>query len=79
MKVTIVSPEKIIFEGEAQSLTVPGMKGQFEILDHHAPIISSLGPGNVICHATGITEQAITIMGGFVEVSDNKVTLCVEM
>ena len=42
MKLTIVSPERILFQGDAESVTVPGTKGEFEVLNQHAPIISSL-------------------------------------
>ena len=42
MHLTIVSPEKILYEGEATVVAVPGTKGAFEVLDNHAPIISSL-------------------------------------
>ena len=43
----IVSPERIEFEGQVESVLVPGTMGQFEILTNHAPIISSLGVGEV--------------------------------
>jgi len=42
LKLRIVSPEEVIYDGDANSLKVPGTLGSFEILDHHAPIISSL-------------------------------------
>ena len=42
LKLKIVSPEKIEFDGEVQSVLVPGTLGSFEILQNHAPIISSL-------------------------------------
>ena len=48
MKVIIVSPEKVLYQGDASSVVVPGEKGRFEILDHHAPIISTLTKGTVV-------------------------------
>ena len=45
LKLRIVSPENVVYNGEAESLKVPGMMGEFEILDNHAPIISSLVTG----------------------------------
>ena len=42
LKLKIVSPQKIEFEGDVQSVLVPGVLGQFEILTNHAPIISAL-------------------------------------
>lgn len=73
LKLKIVSPEKIEFEGEVESVKVPGMLGNFEILTDHAPLISSL--------KEGIVEYAgnqLAINGGFVEVQKNVVSLCVE-
>lgn len=77
LQVTIVSPETTLFEGAADSVVVPGEKGQFEILKQHAPIISSLTAGIVICNGPTSFEQ--TIKGGFVEVANNRVSLCIEV
>ena len=48
LKLRIVSPENVVYNGEAESLKVPGMMGEFEILDNLAPIISSLVTGIVV-------------------------------
>ena len=48
LKLIIVSPEKQLYQGDAQSVKVPGSLGEFEILDNHAPIISSLDVGQVV-------------------------------
>lgn len=74
----IVSPEKIVYDGPAERVRVPGTLGSFEILDHHAPIISSLEVGTVEYVAQGRTES-LDINGGFVEVRKNEVNLCVEV
>ena len=47
LKLKIVSPERVEFEGEVESVLVPGSLGQFEILNDHAPIISLLDKGKV--------------------------------
>ena len=47
LKLKIVSPERIEFDGEVESVLVPGAQGQFEILKDHAPIISTLDKGVV--------------------------------
>ncbi len=78
LKLKIVSPEKIVFEGEVESVLVPGTMGEFEILNDHAPIISSLEAGRVEYAQNGQKERFL-IQGGFVEVQRNKVSLCVEM
>lgn len=77
MKLTIVSPETTLFSGEAVSVLVPGRKGQFEVLEGHAPIISSLGKGSVV-YKTASESKTVDISGGFIDVANNEVSLCVE-
>ncbi len=78
LQLRIVSPEKIEFDGAVESVLVPGTMGQFEILTGHAPIISSLGEGQVVYTAPD-GKHTIDICGGFVEVQKNKVSLCIEL
>lgn len=78
LKLKIVSPEKVVYQGEAESVLVPGTRGSFEILSGHAPIISTLTKGNVeYVGAEG--TQTLPVHGGFVEVQKNEVRLCVEI
>ena len=79
LKLKIVSPERIEFEGEVDSVLVPGSMGQFEILVNHAPIISSLDKGRVVYTLPGDEKKSLDICGGFVEVQKNVVSLCVEI
>jgi F-type H+-transporting ATPase subunit epsilon len=79
LKLKIVSPEKIEFEGEVNSVLVPGTMGQFEILVNHAPIISSLDKGKVVYALPDGEKKSLSITGGFVEVQKNVVSLCVEI
>ncbi len=74
----IVSPEKIVFTGEVDSVLVPGEVGQFEILNNHAPIISTLVAGSV-AYTVGSVKTSFQVLGGFVSVKKNEVSLCVEM
>ena len=73
LKLKIVSHEKVEFTGEVESVKVPGMMGNFEILTDHAPIISSLQKGLV-----EYDGQQLEILGGFVAVQKNEVSICVE-
>lgn len=73
LQLKIVSPEKVEFTGEVERVIVPGLQGQFEILNNHAPIISILQKGVV-----EYDKERLPILGGFVEVQKNKVSLCVE-
>ena len=77
MQVEIITPEEKIFQGEADVVTLPGKKGSFTILNHHAPIISLLTKGNIILKDNE-NEYSFSIEGGFIELSNNKVTICVE-
>lgn len=75
----IVSPIKVEYDGEVESIVVPGTQGQFEILKDHAPIISSLEEGTVVYRIAGGNNIELAILGGFVEVQKNVVSLCVEI
>ena len=78
LKLKVISPERILFIGDVERVLVPGMLGSFEILQHHAPIISTLENGKVTFSiAEGDTTELI-IMGGFAEVQKDEVRLCVE-
>lgn len=73
LKLKIVSPERIEYTGEVESVKVPGTQGNFEILTDHAPIISSLQKGVV-----EYDGRQLEILGGFVAVQKNEVSICVE-
>ena len=79
LQLKIVSPERILFTGEVKSVVVPGSLGEFEILENHAPIISSLEKGTVAYKLSDTDESRLEILGGFVEVQKNEVRLCVEL
>ena len=72
---SIVTPEKIYCEAEINSLVVPGTEGYLGILSHHAPLISSLKPGKIEYKDSENKEIVLAVSGGFIEVSDNKVTI----
>ena len=74
----IVSPEKVEYDGAVENVLVPGTAGQFEILNDHAPIISTLQKG-VVEYTTKEGKVNLNILGGFVEVQKNVVSLCVEI
>ena len=78
LQLKIVSPEKVEYDGAVESVLAPGTAGQFEILNDHAPIISTLQKG-VVEYATKAGKVSLNILGGFVEVQKNAVSLCVEL
>ena len=78
LKLRIVSPEKIVFVGDVESVTMPGTSGEFQVLPNHAPLISSLEAGRV-AYDCADGRKEIDITGGFAEVQNNNVSLCVEL
>jgi F-type H+-transporting ATPase subunit epsilon len=77
MTLEIISPEKIVFSGDAESVTLPGVLGSFTILDRHAPIISALEKGKLAYTSRG-KETVMTMDGGFVEAKKNQVSVCID-
>ena len=78
LQLKIVSPEKVEYDGAVERILVPGTMGQFEILNDHAPIISTLQKGTVE-YVNTEGKTSLEIQGGFVEVQKNQVSLCVEL
>ncbi len=79
LRLKIISPEKVVYIGDVENVTVPGTAGSFEILTDHAPIISSLNAGKVVYTTTKDGPKQLDIKDGFVEVQKNFVSLCVEV
>ena len=77
LHLSIVSPEKSIFDGNVKIVTLPGMIGSFSILPGHAPIVSSLKAGTLSYTTMDGEEHTMDIQGGFVEMSDGTVSACV--
>ncbi|WP_294634881.1 ATP synthase F1 subunit epsilon [uncultured Bacteroides sp.] len=78
LSLNIVSPEKEIYNGEVESVTLPGMTGAFTILPQHAPIVSSLRAGKLTYVPVGGEKQDLDIRGGFVELSGGVVSACID-
>ena len=78
MNLTILTPEKEIFKGAVKSVKLPGITGQFEILDNHAAIVSALSAGKVRVLTTDNSTNLYDISKGFVEVLNNEVSLLVQ-
>ncbi len=77
MNLVILTPEKEVFAGTVKSVKVPGTSGQFEILSGHAPIVSSLGEGEVRILDDEGGKSLYTIERGFIEVINDEVSLLV--
>ena len=75
MKLLILTPDKQVFDGDITSVKVPGTSGQFEVLNGHAPIVSSLEEGVVRVIETGGSRKEFNIEKGFIEVINNEVAI----
>lgn len=74
MFLEVVTPSKKVFEGEVSIVTFPGVDGSFQVMNDHAPMVSTLKEGNMIYKLNG-TENVVGITGGVVEVLNNKIVV----
>ncbi|HMP28851.1 MAG TPA: ATP synthase F1 subunit epsilon [Saprospiraceae bacterium] len=79
MKLVVLTPGKELFKGDVESVKVPGTKGQFEILNGHSPIVSSLAKGTIRIKTSEGASKEFKISKGFVEVLKNEVSLLVQL
>jgi F-type H+-transporting ATPase subunit epsilon len=75
LKISVISPEATLFEGEAASLTAPAFDGEVGILSMHAPMVTTLGRGIL---KIGDGAQRFQVEGGFLQVVDNVVRVVTE-
>tara|TARA_Y100000817_G_scaffold300437_1_gene279452 strand:+ start:202 stop:612 length:411 start_codon:yes stop_codon:yes gene_type:complete len=74
MRLDIVTAEKLVYSDEVSSVVAPGAEGQLGILPNHAPLLTSLKPGELKVSKEG-EETNIAVSGGFLEVLKNVVTI----
>lgn len=77
LTVSVVSPERTLYEGQAESIVAPAFDGQVGILTNHAPMLTLLGTGELRLSGGG-SERKFTVAGGFLEVADNRVRIVTE-
>lgn len=79
MKLIVLSPEKELLSADVVAVELPGSKGRFEILANHAPLVTSLAKGEVKWKKEmELDFELMEVEGGFAEVKENVVTVCVE-
>jgi len=79
MKVDIITPGSVLFTGDGIHLVqLPGVDGSFEIMNHHAPLISVLKNGRIKIVVKGESPQYFEVKGGVIEVQNNKVLILAE-
>jgi F-type H+-transporting ATPase subunit epsilon len=78
IKIKIHSPTGTIYDGSVTHVTFPGEVGSFSVYPLHAPIISTLVQGDIICYVSDNEKKTIAVQSGFVEVKDNLAIVCIE-
>ncbi len=84
MYLEIVTPDKTHFQGEVDQATFPGSDGSFQVLNNHAPLISTLGKGDLSYtkisekDQSKISEEVLIVNGGVVEVLNNRIIVLAE-
>lgn len=78
MTLEIITPEKEMYNGTVTSVKVPGSSGEFEILNNHASIVSSLIKGNIRVINDKQEELNFNIKGGVIEMQNNKIVILAE-
>jgi F-type H+-transporting ATPase subunit epsilon len=77
LQLEIVTPEKLAYEGQVDSVVLPGSQGELGVLPHHAPLVSTLGAGELRLR-TGSQEESFAIVGGFLQVLPDRVVVMAE-
>ncbi len=78
MKVKITKPDSVLYEGEAKLVQLPGTGGLFEVMNNHAPIISSMKQGKVRLVTDSGEEHTYDIRGGVVKGQQNDLLILVQ-
>jgi F-type H+-transporting ATPase subunit epsilon len=77
IRLEIVTPERLVFDETVDGVTLPGSEGELGVLPNHAPLVSTLGVGELKIRSGG-TEDWFAIAGGFVQVLPDKVVVMAE-
>jgi F-type H+-transporting ATPase subunit epsilon len=76
LKVSVISPERVLYDGDASSVVAPAFDGEVGVLEGHAPLMSLLGSG--ILRLEGEVPRRFEVSGGFLQVEDNHVRVVTE-
>jgi F-type H+-transporting ATPase subunit epsilon len=77
LQLEIVTPERSVFSDTVDSVQLPGSEGELGVLPHHAPLVATLGLGELRYRKEGI-EESFAIVGGFLQVRPDKVVVLAE-
>jgi F-type H+-transporting ATPase subunit epsilon len=75
MQVEVVTPERVIYSGEATMVVTRTLSGEIAFLPNHAPFLGALVENHTRIYVTDDQVEHVAVQGGFVEVSDNRVSI----
>ncbi|MDE0159616.1 MAG: ATP synthase F1 subunit epsilon [Candidatus Dadabacteria bacterium] len=75
LRLKIITPEKLVFDGEVEELVAPGQMGEFGVLPGHVPFLSVLFPGRLRFKTVESGENTLIIHGGLADVKDDTVSI----
>ena len=78
MRVTVISPEDSVFDGEATAIVAPAHDGEVGILPRHAPFMTLLGEGKLTVRQEGGADKTFCVRGGILQVMDDVVNVVAE-
>lgn len=78
MDLSILSADKVIFQGSVDMAILPGSEGQFGVLDRHAPLLAPLKEGQVMLYTDGQLQALYTITGGFADITPERCVVLVD-
>lgn len=78
MKLEVVTPNGVVFDGEVKQVTLPGSEGEFGVLPEHATMVSLLNAGVIVYERADSQEVAVAINSGYVKVEEEKTTCIVD-
>jgi F-type H+-transporting ATPase subunit epsilon len=74
-KLSILTPERSVFEGQVEYVEVPGTEGYLGVLAHHAALITAMAQGTLTVRRLNGADEKLAVSGGFFEVSNNQATV----
>ncbi len=77
MRVTVIAPQRAVFEGDAESVIAPAFDGEVGILPRHAPFMTLLGDGRLTIRQEG-ASHAFRVRGGVLQVVEDNVRIVAE-
>jgi F-type H+-transporting ATPase subunit epsilon len=77
LRLEVITPERVVYTDDVDMVIAPATDGYVGILPHHAPLLTTLGPGEFRVKKGGV-EEVLAVFGGFMDVRGDRVTVLTE-